>query len=135
MRSKAIFGLIMAAGASAPSAARRPRPSRTSRSTPDCCSRRATATPPGVERALKAGAAVNSRNRLGETALIIALKQNDLAMARKMLDAGTDVNLAAVNGVTPLMAAALRRPHGDRRRRCSPRAPTSPRSTGSRRTR
>ena len=27
-------------------------------------------------------------------------------MAQTMLDAGTDVNLAAVNGVTPLMAAA-----------------------------
>ena len=28
-------------------------------------------------------------------------------MANTMLDAGTDVNLAAVNGVTPLMAAAF----------------------------
>jgi ankyrin repeat protein len=60
----------------------------------------------GVERSLKEGAAANSRNRLGETALIIALKKNDFRIARVMLDAGTDVNLAAVSGVTPLMAAA-----------------------------
>ena len=61
---------------------------------PGCCSPRATATPSGLDRSLKAGAAANARNRLGETALLIALKRNDLAMARTMLDAGTDVNLA-----------------------------------------
>jgi ankyrin repeat protein len=65
----------------------------------------------GVERSLKAGANVNSRNRVGETALVIALKKvdskpDDLRIAQLMLDAGTDVNLAAVNGITPLMAAA-----------------------------
>jgi ankyrin repeat protein len=36
----------------------------------------------------------------------VALKRNDLTLAQAMLDAGTDVNQAAVNGVTPLMAAA-----------------------------
>src|SRR6266508_3286853 len=56
----------------------------------------------GVDRALKSGAAANSRNRLGETALLIALKKNDLGLAKTMLDAGTDINLAAINGVTPL---------------------------------
>jgi uncharacterized protein len=61
---------------------------------------------PNVERALKDGASVDSRNRIGETALVIALKKNDLKIAQLMLDAGTDVNLAAVSGVTPLMAAA-----------------------------
>ena len=60
----------------------------------------------GVERALKAGASPDARNRLGETALVIALKKKDLVIATKMLDARTDVNVAAVNGVTPLMAAA-----------------------------
>jgi uncharacterized protein len=65
----------------------------------------------GVERSLKEGANVNSRNRLGETALVIALKkddpkQDDLRIAQLMLAAGTNVNLAAVNGITPLMAAA-----------------------------
>jgi len=65
----------------------------------------------GVERSLKEGANANSRNRIGETALVIALKkddpkQDDLKIAQLMLDAGTNVNLAAVNGITPLMAAA-----------------------------
>jgi uncharacterized protein len=60
----------------------------------------------GLDRALKAGGSPQARNRLGETALLIALKKGDLAMAKTMLGAGTDVNQAAVNGVTPLMAAA-----------------------------
>jgi uncharacterized protein len=60
----------------------------------------------GVERALANGASPNARNRVGETVLIIALKSDRLALARQMIDAGTDVNQAAVNGITPLMAAA-----------------------------
>jgi len=60
----------------------------------------------GVERSLKEGANPDSRSRIGETALVIALKKNDLVIARAMMLAGTDVNLAAISGVTPLMAAA-----------------------------
>ena len=60
----------------------------------------------GVARALADGASVNARNRVGETALVIALKNDQPTLAITMLNAGTDVNLAAVNGVTPLMAAA-----------------------------
>jgi hypothetical protein len=60
----------------------------------------------GIERALRDGAAVNSRNRLGESALLIALKKNRGDFAQTLLAAGADVNEAAVNGVTPLMAAA-----------------------------
>src|SRR5215470_511956 len=60
----------------------------------------------GVRHALADGANVNARNRLGETVLVIALKNDRPAMAIQMIDAGTDVNLAAANGVTPLMAAA-----------------------------
>src|SRR5262249_53913962 len=60
-----------------------------------------------VERALREGAAPNARNRFGQTALVIALTKNDTATAMAMLAAGTDVNLAALNGVTPLMAAAF----------------------------
>src|SRR6266852_2025150 len=59
-----------------------------------------------LERALRAGASPDARTRIGDTALMIALKKNDVAMARKMLEAGTDVNNAAANGVTALMAAA-----------------------------
>jgi uncharacterized protein len=61
---------------------------------------------PAIARALQQGAAVNSRNRLGESALIIVLKKDRVDLARVLLDAGADVNQAAINGVTPLMAAA-----------------------------
>ena len=65
-----------------------------------------TAEGAGVAKALADGASPDARNRVGETALIIALKNDQPALAGIMIDAGTDVNLAAVNGVTPLMAAA-----------------------------
>src|SRR5437762_242689 len=61
---------------------------------------------PALERALQGGASPDSRNRFGETAMLIALKKKDVEIARAMLAAGTDVNIAAVNGVTALMAAA-----------------------------
>ena len=60
----------------------------------------------GIERALRDGAAVNSRNRLGESALIIVLKKDRVDLATVLLTAGADVNQPAVNGITPLMAAA-----------------------------
>jgi len=61
---------------------------------------------PAITQALQQGAAVNSRNRLGESALIIVLKKDRVDLARVLLDAGADVNQAAINGVTPLMTAA-----------------------------
>ena len=61
----------------------------------------------GLKRALAQGAAVNARNRLGESALIIVLKKDRVDLAQLMLDAGADVNQPAVNGITPLMAAAF----------------------------
>jgi len=57
-------------------------------------------------RALGEGANVNSRNRLGESALVIVLRKDRLDLAQLLLAAGADVNLAAVNGITPLMTAA-----------------------------
>ena len=59
-----------------------------------------------LQRELAAGAAVNSRNRLGESALVIVLKKNRSDLANALIDAGADVNQAALNGITPLMAAA-----------------------------
>jgi hypothetical protein len=59
-----------------------------------------------IDRALREGANVNARNRLGESALVIVLKGNRLDLAQTLLAAGADVNLAAVNGITPLMTAA-----------------------------
>ena len=61
----------------------------------------------GLKRALAQGAAVDSRNRLGESALIILLKKDRLDLAQVVLDAGADVNQPAVNGITPLMTAAF----------------------------
>lgn len=59
-----------------------------------------------LRRELANGAAIDSRNRLGETVLIVALKKDRTDLAVIALDAGADANLAAVNGITPLMAAA-----------------------------
>ena len=60
-----------------------------------------------MKRELAAGATVNSRNRLGESALIVVLKQERADLATVLLDAGADVNQAAINGITPLMAASF----------------------------
>ena len=60
-----------------------------------------------LKRELAAGAAVNSRNRLGESALVIVLKKERADLATILLDAGADVNQPAINGITPLMAAAF----------------------------
>ncbi|HSC01068.1 MAG TPA: ankyrin repeat domain-containing protein, partial [Burkholderiaceae bacterium] len=59
-----------------------------------------------VQRALADGAAPNSRNRLGKTALLMACEKGQAPLASTMLRAGTDVNLASLEGVTPLMAAS-----------------------------
>ena len=60
----------------------------------------------GMARALADGATPDARNRQGESALLIALRNERPELARQMLAAGANVNLAAASGVTPLMAAA-----------------------------
>ncbi|MFO1304360.1 MAG: ankyrin repeat domain-containing protein [Burkholderiales bacterium] len=65
------------------------------------------ADPAAMKRELAAGAAVNSRNRLGETALVIVLKKDRADLATLLLDAGADVGQPALNGITPLMAASF----------------------------
>ena len=60
----------------------------------------------GLKRGLADGAAVNSRNRLGESALIVVLKKNRVDLAQLLIDAGADINQPALNGITALMAAA-----------------------------
>ena len=41
----------------------------------------------------------------GQTALLFAVQKHDLASVRILLDAGVDVNVAAADGTTPLLAA------------------------------
>ena len=67
---------------------------------------RATSTARRWSGCCATGADVNARNRLGETALVVVLKQDRIDLAQVLLAAGADVNVAAVNGITPLMAAA-----------------------------
>jgi len=52
----------------------------------------------------------NGRDAEGRTPLLIALSQQDDKTARRLIDAGAQIDLADKNGFTPLMAAAM---HGD----------------------
>lgn len=49
---------------------------------------------------------INTRNDKGETALRIACMNNDLPIARFLLDKGADVNMADAEGKSPLSRAA-----------------------------
>ncbi len=60
----------------------------------------------GVKQALSRGADANSRNRLGKTALMMAAENGWTALAELMVNAKTNVNLASLDRVTPLMAAS-----------------------------
>jgi uncharacterized protein len=50
--------------------------------------------PEGAARMLMKGAAVDKANKLGETALIVAVQQRQAAIARILLEAGADPDLA-----------------------------------------
>src|SRR6476661_1277580 len=60
-----------------------------------------------VASLLKEGAAVNSRDREGDTPLNMAAAKGNADLAAVLLQAGADVNLANLSGVTPLMAASF----------------------------
>jgi uncharacterized protein len=59
-----------------------------------------------VRRALDAGAAPNSRNRTGDTALMFFIRKGNAAMVDLLLGKGADVNLRNLDRVSPLMTAA-----------------------------
>ncbi len=62
----------------------------------------------GVRFFSKAGsAAVNQRNFGGATSLLIAARQNNLEIAKILIENGADVNIADNEGWTPLMRASL----------------------------
>jgi hypothetical protein len=50
----------------------------------------------------------NGRDEQGRTPLLIATSQQDWRTARRLVDAGAQVDLADKNGFTPFMAAAMR---------------------------
>jgi uncharacterized protein len=60
----------------------------------------------GIVDSLEHGAAPNSRNRFGKTALFTAIEKNRIDIVKVMLEHGVDVDLASLEKVTPLMAAA-----------------------------
>ncbi|MEO7107787.1 MAG: ankyrin repeat domain-containing protein [Rhodoferax sp.] len=53
------------------------------------------------------GAAVNSRDRNGDSPLNMAAAKGNEALVDVLIHAGADVNLANISGVTPLMGAAF----------------------------
>ena len=60
-----------------------------------------------VTALLTEGAAVNSRDRNGDSPLNMAASKGNEALADILMRAGADVNLANIAGVTPLMGAAF----------------------------
>jgi len=60
-----------------------------------------------VRRLVEEGAAVNSRNRLGETPLILWVKAGNAGMVAWLIQKGANVNQEALNRTTPLMVAAF----------------------------
>lgn len=61
-----------------------------------------------VSALLTQGAAVNSRDRNGDSPLNMAASKGNEALVDVLLRAGADVNLANISGVTPLMGAAFK---------------------------
>ena len=59
-----------------------------------------------VRRALEGGAAPNSRNRTGDSALMIFIRKGNAPMVDLLLGKGADVNLRNLDKVSPLMTAA-----------------------------
>jgi len=60
-----------------------------------------------VGQLLRQGAAVNSRDRLGNSPLNMAAGKGNVALVEMLLAAGADPNLANLSDVTPLMSASF----------------------------
>ena len=76
-----------------------------------------------VRRVLDNGAVPNTRNRAGETALMIFVRKGNAQMVDLLIGKGADVNLQNLEKVSPLMAAAYTATPLSRAR-CSITAPT-----------
>src|SRR5262249_17424704 len=63
-----------------------------------------------VKAALAEGAAIDARDKHGQTALLLAVQRDDRALALHLIGAGADINADADNHDTPwLLAGALGR--------------------------
>jgi ankyrin repeat protein len=60
-----------------------------------------------LQRALEAGASIDTRSRIGDSLLLIAIKGEHTPYALQALTRGADPQRANAAGVTPLMAAAF----------------------------
>ena len=64
----------------------------------------------GVERLIASGAPIDQANASGHTPLSLAVQNNHLVIATRLIDAGADINAQAANQDTPwLLAGALGR--------------------------
>lgn len=65
---------------------------------------------PGVERLIATGAPIDAADAAKQTPLLLAVRNNHLAVAVRLIDAGANINAQAANQDTPwLLAGALGR--------------------------
>ena len=63
-----------------------------------------------IDRLISSGAPIDTANASGQTALLLAVQNNHLAAALRLIDAGANINAQAANRDTPwLLAGALGR--------------------------
>jgi ankyrin repeat protein len=60
-----------------------------------------------LEHLLTAGAAINARDRYGQTALMIAARQGEVKVVRLLLNYGAGLNYTAKYGLSALMLAVI----------------------------
>lgn len=59
----------------------------------------------GATTLIRLKAQVNAQNRLGETALLKAVQARDLQLAKALIDAGANADIADNSGISPRLAA------------------------------
>lgn len=59
----------------------------------------------GAATLIRLKAQVNAQNRLGETALLKAVQARDLQLAKALIDAGANADIADNSGISPRLAA------------------------------
>jgi ankyrin repeat protein len=63
---------------------------------------------PEATRLLKAGAPLDARDEVGQTALLLAVAGNHIGIAKALIEAGADINAQAANKDTPWLLAGAR---------------------------